>query len=149
MKAARTWILIADASRAKVLATHGLGNGLAAVPDMTLETDHKLAREIGSDRPGRSYESAGTTRHAIEPRSDPERIEEKRFAAHLVDRLNKASAENAFDRLVIVAPPVMLGDLRAALTPHLEKKLAATLDKDLTKTPEAKLGRLLEPVIPI
>lgn len=149
MKAVRTWILIADASRAKVLHTRGLGNGLTAVPGMTLETDHKLAHEIGADRPGRSFESVGATRHAIAPRSDPERVEEQRFVGRVIDLLDKEAAQDSFDRLIVVAPPVMLGDLRAALTPRLTQKLAATLDKDYTKTPEAKLGKLLEDVLPI
>ncbi len=149
MKAARTWILIADASRAKVLQLHGPGNDFAAVPGMAFETDHKRASEIGADRPGRSFESVGATRHAVSPRSDPERVEEKRFALHIVEQLDKQAGEDSFDRLIVVAPPVMLGDLRAALTPRLEQRLLNTLDKDLTKTPEAKLGKLLEDVLPV
>ncbi len=149
MTAARIWILIADASRAKVLQWRGAGNDFSAVPGMAFETDHKLAHEIGADRPGRSYESVGTARHAVSPRSDPERLEEKRFTLGIIERLDTHAGEDRFDRLIVVAPPVMLGDLRAALTPRLQQRLINTLDKDLTKTPEAKLGKLLEDVLPI
>lgn len=149
MKPTRTWILIADASRAKVLLKAGKGNGLTVIAGMTMARDHKRASEIGADKPGRSFESVGATRHAIAPRSDPERIEEQRFAGRIIERLEAEAGQDSYDQLVLVAPPVMLGDLRAALTPHLSHRLVATLDKDLTKTPAAKLGSLLEDVLPL
>ena len=45
------------------------------------------------------------------------------------------AARNDFDRLVLVAPAVMLGDLRRALQPQVLEKVVAEVDKDLTKIP--------------
>ena len=42
---------------------------------------------------------------------------------------------NDFDRLVIVAPAPMLGDLRRVLQPEVLGKVIAEVDKDLTKIP--------------
>jgi protein required for attachment to host cells len=149
MKPTRTWILICDAARARTFLNRGPGSGLEPIEGMSMETEHLRAREIGADKPGRSFESVGTARHAISPRSDPERLEEQRFAASLVSRLDKEAEHSNFDRLVLVAPPTMLGDLRAALTPRLAQRVAATLDKDLTKTPDHKLVQHLGDVLPV
>lgn len=149
MKLDRTWILIADASRARVLLYRGPEHKLETVEGMTLAFDHKRAREIGADKPGRSFESVGATRHAVSPHSDLERIEEKRFAHEIAERLDKEAERASFERLVLVAPPTMLGDLRQALSARLAALVSATLDKDLTKTPEAKLGKHLKAVLPV
>ena len=44
----------------------------------------------------------------------------------------RTSEAGAFDDLVIVAPPVALGEMRKAANGQLAKKIVATLDKDLT-----------------
>jgi protein required for attachment to host cells len=111
---------------------------------MEISTDHRRASEMGPDAPGRSFESVGTARHSVAPRTDPERIEEQRFAGRIVERLDQAAGHSRFDKLILVAPPRMLGDLRAALTPRLASLLSATLARDLTKIPQARLVGHLE-----
>ncbi|MFO1171140.1 MAG: host attachment protein [Hyphomicrobiaceae bacterium] len=149
MKLDRTWILIADAARARVLLYRGPEHKLKSVEGLTMEADHKRASELGADKPGRSFESVGATRHAVSPHSDPERLEDRRFAIAIMARLDKHASQAEFEHLVVVAPPVMLGELRHALTPHLSTLLTATLDKDLTKIPEAKLAGHLKAVLPL
>jgi protein required for attachment to host cells len=54
------------------------------------------------------------------------------FAHYIAETLESAHAQNAFDRLIIVAPPAFLGHLRAAMSHRLQKSIYATLDKDYT-----------------
>ena len=75
-------------------------------------------------------------RHAIEPRIDPHRELKRDFAKELAEMLDKRLSEKAFDRLVIVAPPKALGDLRAALSAQVKPLVYAELDKDLVKIPD-------------
>ena len=70
MKPIRTWVLIADASRARVFEARGKGHGLAIVQDMILDAELAPSRDLGTDRPGRSFELVGSTRHAMESPSD-------------------------------------------------------------------------------
>jgi protein required for attachment to host cells len=63
--------------------------------------------------------------------------------------LDERLAEKAYDRLVIVAPPKALGDLRAALSEQVKPHVYAELDKDLVKTPTAELPQHLGAVMPI
>jgi protein required for attachment to host cells len=51
----------------------------------------------------------------------------------LSDWLDKAVQEDAFDQLVLVAPPQTLGELRKVLKPSVHARILAELNKDLTK----------------
>jgi len=127
----RTWILIADGARARILLNEGPGTGLESATDTEYETDHRLTREIGSDRPGRVHESADVVRHAYVPRVDWHEFAKQLFAREMAQILDAAAERNAFDALVLVAPPKTLGELRAALGKGSRAKVSAELGKDL------------------
>jgi protein required for attachment to host cells len=139
MKPIRTWVVIADAARARVFETRGRGTGLTALDDMALDTELLPNRDLRSDRPGRSFESVGHTRHAIESSSDPHREQKRQFARRIVDAVEARQATKSFDRLVLVAPPVTMGDLRAALPAKVKAAVAAEVVADLTNTPVREL----------
>ena len=96
--------------------------------------DDPPSHEQGRDRPARVHESVGDVMHAVEPRHDPHRARETLFARQLGAMLGGYAARNDFDRLVLVAPAVMLGDLRCALQPQVLEKVVAEVDKDLKNT---------------
>ena len=148
MKAKRTWFLVADGGKARIIETVGPGKGLHQVAG--LEEDLKLPpnRELQSDRPGRGFESAGPTRHAYEA-TDAHREMKRHFAAHLTDQLAKLHAMKRFDRLVVIAPPAMLGDLRTAMSSTLSSVVISELARDLTHTPTDDLPAHLEGLIAV
>jgi protein required for attachment to host cells len=139
MKQVRTWVLIADAARARVFETRGKGTGLAVVPDMSLDADLAPSHELGTDRPGRSFDSVGSGRHAMESPSDLHREQKRQFARRIADALDQRLATKAFDRLVLVAPPVTMGDLRAVLSDKTRAAVTAEAVADLTNTPVSEL----------
>ena len=147
MKATHTWILVADAGRARIFANHGVGKGLEEVTEG--EHTHPLpkTREIGTDKPGRSFDSHGTGRHAMEPRVDWHEQAKEEFAKELAKWLKAAWLADSFGRLVIAAPPRTLGELRRELDPQVAKCISAEIDKDLTHhTPEQveeQIGKVL------
>jgi protein required for attachment to host cells len=140
MKSLPTWILIADGGRAQVMEARGKGSDLALVDGMSFSAKLPPSREILSDRPGRSFESQGRTRHSIENRSDPHRALKHAFAKSLGEALQAKLADGRFARLVLVAPPPMLGVLRQALPKAVLEKVEGELALDLVKTPRDKLG---------
>lgn len=139
MKPIRTWVLIADAARARVFETRGKGSGLTPVQDMALDAELAPSHEIGTDRPGRAFDSVGTGRHAMESPSDPHREQKRQFARRIADAVEGRRAAKSFDRLVVVAPAVTMGDLRAALTDKVKAAIAAEVVADLTNTPVSAL----------
>jgi len=149
MKAKRTWIVIADAGRATIFLNEGPSTGMHAVEGATFENPnvHLHARDFSSDRPGRSVESVGGARHAEEPRTDPHRQDKLHFAKSVAIYLEQAAQDGRFDRLVLVAPSTMLGDLRGTLGRHAASRVTAELHKDLMKTPTKELAAHLGPVV--
>jgi protein required for attachment to host cells len=139
MKPIRTWVLIADAARARVFETSGKGTGLTAVSDIALGAELAPSRMLGSDRPGRSFESVGSTRHALESPSDLHREQKRQFGRRIAEAIEERHAAKSFDRLVVVAPAVTMGDLRAALSDKVKAAVAAELVADLTNTPVSEL----------
>lgn len=147
MKPVRTWVLIADGGHAKVLETHGAGSGLEAQADMVFSADLPRSHELLTDRAGRSYESHGHARHAKGDSVDPHRELKRAFAKMLGKVLGTKLAEDRFDRLVLVAPPPALGDLREALPKKVRAKVAGEVAQDLVKTPKSRIWPHLEVVL--
>jgi protein required for attachment to host cells len=147
MKPTRTWILIADGARARILCNDGPGKGLNAVPGGVFHGDHAATHEIMSDRAGRTFSSTRPARAAIEAHSDPHRELKRNFAHRLADALAQGWRNRAYDRLIIVAAPSALGELRSALSPEVRAKVIAEVAKDLTKTPDAAVARHLKDVL--
>jgi protein required for attachment to host cells len=142
MKAPTTWLVVADAGGARVFEV-GANGALERTPRTTLEADAAPSREIASDRPGRTFDIVGNGRHAKAPPTDPHRYEKKRFAHTLAERLESAVARREVERLVVAAPPQLMGDLRAAMASGAKDAVATEIAKDLTKLPPHDLERHL------
>ncbi|KAB2846683.1 MAG: host attachment protein [Hyphomicrobiaceae bacterium] len=147
MKPATTWILVADAARARVLATTGPETPLVQVPDFNLEAPHQKTSDIMSDKPGRTFQSVGSKRSAYEPHEDPHRALKKSFAHQLADLLEEKAKAGAFDRVVLVSPPAFLGDLRAVMSEAVRGRVHGEVAKDLTKTPNNEIRSHLGDVV--
>ena len=142
-----TWLVVADGRRARIFSARAGDTGLTELHDLI--GDDRATREIGTDKPGRAMESAGTsTRHAMEPRVDWHRQAKQQFAREVAQLVNEASQKGGYDRLVVVAPPEALGDLRKALGKHALDRLGAEIDKDLTHFAPHELINHLSEVLP-
>lgn len=150
MKKTVTYILVADGARARLYVNQGVGKGLQPVSGATHKADlHHHDRDILSDKPGRAYNSVGQARSAMEPQTEWHRFEKHKFAREMAKVLDAAAANKAFDRLVLVAPPATLGDLRMELGEATRKMVTAELAKDLTRHAEQELPQHLEAVLAV
>jgi protein required for attachment to host cells len=100
---------------------------------------HKKSAELGTDHPGAAFHSEASVRHGLTPRHDLQDLEKAKFARLVAQQLNEISAENAFDALVVAAPPEHLQVIRAALNSVTQAKILGTLNKDLVKVPDDAL----------
>ena len=149
MHAAKTWILIADAAHARVLEATGRQQPLRQVPSMTLQADLPRTHELGSERPGRAHDSVGSGRHAVQPRTDAHRELKRDFAALISEQLKAAAALKAFDKIVLVCPPAMLGDLRSSMCKRVSEHILAEIPKDLVKISNDDIRRHLDPFVAV
>jgi protein required for attachment to host cells len=147
-KTVHTWVVVADSGQAHLFAadedeTHLIPLEVPGVP--AAEPPHH-ARDLTSDRPGRSFSSAGGgVRHAIEPHHDYRKQEKHNFVAALAQSLDLAFQAKKYDRLVLVVPPRTLGELRHLLSAPVQAGMEVVA-KDLTG---ATIDALWSEVAPI
>lgn len=147
MKKTVTWVLIADGAQARILENTGPGKGLKQVDGLDFSIEPLQAQDIISDRPGRSFSSYGAGRSAMESRTDPVEHREAEFVKSIAAMLDRATQNGKFDRLVVAAAPIALGEIRKAMTPAVKKLVVAELSKDLTNLPTAQLDRHLDGIV--
>ncbi len=131
-----TWILVADGSRAN-LFLRAKDNRLEKLegwdnPEGRLAGSDSETDSLGSARPGSS----------MTPPTDPKRHSQVVFARQLASVLKDRSS--AYDRLLLVAAPKFLGDLRPLLDESVQKKIAAEFAKDLTQLSAHELAPHLD-----
>ena len=134
----RICFVIADGGHARFVrpsADHAL-HTVEAIDSANL---HKQDHDLVSDRPGRSFESGSSARHAYTPRHDPHEMAKERFAHVVAARVNEDFAADQFNELVLVAPPHVMSELTDALDPPVKAVLLGSLAKDLVKTPDHEL----------
>jgi protein required for attachment to host cells len=146
MPAEIEWALVADAQHARFFEREVPFGGWRERTEAAEEIHNRPSHERGTERPGRAHESVGGARHAIEPKTDPHRAAKQAFAGHLAARLEAEAG--GYHRLLLVAPPAFLGDLRAELGEGARARLRGTLDKDLTKLPPAEIAAQLDGIAP-
>ncbi len=149
MKKTVTWVLIADGAQARVLQHTGPGKGLSPVDGLDFAIDPIQARDIMADRPGRSHASNGAARSGMEPKTDPVEYRETQFVKSLAGMLDRQQQNGAYDRLVIAAAPIALGEIRKAMSAGVRKSVVAELDKDLTNLPTSQLSRHLDGILSV
>src|SRR5262245_31430943 len=98
-----TLMLIGDGRKALFLRNKGTPQRLNLEVEQVLEQDNPATREQGTDRPGRSIQSVGAARSAME-QADWHYLAEERFAATIAEALYRLAHGNRFDKLVVVAP---------------------------------------------
>ena len=136
-------VLVADGRKSLFLRNEGDAEFVnLVVEDQRAHADLKDG-DMKSDAPGRSFASVGSRRSAIEE-TDYHQQEEDRFAAVTAALLSKRAKANAFEELIIVAPPRTLGELRQHYDKAVEAKIVAEVDKDLVNHPIDKLEGVLK-----
>jgi protein required for attachment to host cells len=127
----RTWVVVADSARARIFQAKSPVGPLIELDDQVHPESRLRALDINADRPGRTHDSAGRGRHAMESEVSPREQDAREFARELADRLDKARAEGLFGNLVLVAAPAFLGLLREALPKQTRERVTFELDKYL------------------
>src|SRR5437764_9174583 len=107
-----TWIIAADASRARILQVTDRAQQLEEVEDLLNPEGRVHDRELISDaHPRFSGHSGGGPGSDREETSAAEHATEL-FAKRVGDYLDKARTAHRYDRLPLLAPPQLLGRLR-------------------------------------
>lgn len=131
----KTWILIADAHRARCFERHAKDHSLTELADFVSPKTSVAGAAGGGDLTGAAGKGHGRTGHAgtqFEPQTEAHAKERGSFARQLGDYLNDAIAAQRCNALVLIATSPMLGDLKPCLSPAANKALKRSVTSDLT-----------------
>ena len=134
-----TWILVANASLAKLYANLGPNKGLTLVKELIHPESRQKNGELVSDRSG-AMGAVGSGGGSMQPQTLPKQHEAKVFAQEIAQALYQGRTSNAFKRAILVAPPAFMGLLNAVIDGPTAQLITDRFGKDYTKTPENELG---------
>jgi protein required for attachment to host cells len=133
------WVLAADSSHARFFSTDSPIGDLKEDKDLAQAESQLPEREMGTDRPGRSFDSAGQGRHAMEEPTSTKETAAREFARRIAERVEKGRQQNAFERLYIIAAPDFLGHLRDQLPDTCKNLVQDSIDKNVVKQDPASI----------
>jgi protein required for attachment to host cells len=135
------FVFVGDGRKALFLRNAGDEKFPNLVTERVFTDENPPTHEQGSDRGGRAFASAHATSRSAMETTDWHEIEEHRFAQRVSAALETLVRERGAPKLVIVAPPRTLADLRHALHPDVKALIVGEIDKDLTKHPVWEIER--------
>lgn len=134
----RIRIVVADRSEARFYDAVRPEWPLQLVERITDPQARLHERDLKSDRPGRVFDHAATGRrrgatahHSTRGERNPLQHEAEGFARRVAAELEKSLQQHAFERMVLIAEPSFLGQLRSVLPSSLLKILVQQVNKDL------------------
>lgn len=145
----RTWFVVANRSLARFFETEGGIKGWRALQEIPHPEGKLKNREIETDRKGASMVHGGANSpvHGGGDKGEAAFHVMQEFARSIAKVIENGRVHNAYDRLVLVAPPRFLGELKNSLSPKAEGLVYRTLDQELTRLDDAALRQRLQPVL--
>jgi protein required for attachment to host cells len=137
-----TWVVVADASRARIFSTEKAASPLVELQTLTHPEARLHEGDLVSDRPGRDRNS-GIGSHDMGHESDAKEGEAIRFAAQICDALEEGRNAGRYEQLYLIAAPSFLGVLRKQQNGPLKKLVTEEVAKNLTTQSPADIRKAL------
>lgn len=136
-----TMIMVLDG--AKMALFRNRGKDFSPILEPVEHSQHHAAKtaELGSDRPGRSFNSKGHSRSAYQS-ADYHQAEEDDFAKAATATLNALAVASDL-AFIVVAAPTALGMMRKHYGADLRKHLIGEIDKDYASRSAADIAIML------
>jgi protein required for attachment to host cells len=132
-----TWIVAADAGRARIFAESDPSQPLVEIEDMVnaaarMRTGEQYTDRLGPTAAGQSSHSTGGALPGkqYEPPQSLAEHEAESFAKDISGFLLKALQEKRFQKLTLIAEPKFLGALRMYMDPQLKPLVGQEINKD-------------------
>ncbi|WP_036172513.1 host attachment protein [Massilia sp. 9096] len=157
-----TWIISANAGRARFFSESDPSEPLEEIQDMVNDAARMRDSDLETDRLGPT--SAGSSSHNIggtqgvghahngqvgapnkqyQPAQTPEQHETEKFARDIAKYLLEAHRDGRYQQLVISASPHFLGELRALLDAQIKPLIKLEVNKDYTHSSAQELREQL------
>ena len=136
-------VLVADGRKMLFFRNHGDENQIDLRTEAHEAREDRRDREIKTDAPGTTKQSAGYGRSTYEE-PDFQQQEEDRWIKDAADELKARVMRNDFDTLAVVAPPKALGVLKKYLHKEVERRIVCASNKEMSGRPVPDIEALLQ-----
>lgn len=136
------WLVVADGEKALFLKNEGDEKYPNLQVFREIEQENPPNREQAANRRGRFNDGPNVHRSAVDD-TDWHHLGKERFAKDISEKLYKYAHAGRFDALVLVAPPMVLGEMRKELHKEVTDKIVADVDKELTNHPVHEIEELV------
>lgn len=143
-----TWVLVADSSRARIFKADGPSAALREIETLAHPESRLHEQKLTSDLPGKSFDSHGQGRHAMEAKMSPKQQERLNFVNQICNRLDSAVGQGRYQQLILVATPSLLGLLRKHVGTDTEKRITYQLDKNIAQLSAEQIRQRLPDRLP-
>ena len=124
-------IIVADSTRARIFTVDSAHSPLNEIETMAHPEGRVHEQNLVSDLPGKGSGKGGGGDHAYQEKIEPKREEMIEFAKRIADYLDETRKANKLNKLIIIAAPAFLGELRTHLSSETSEKIVFELDKNL------------------
>lgn len=136
------WMLIADGEKALFLKNDGDAEYPVFRVIRKLEQENPPTREQAANNPGRFNDGPSTHRSKVQD-TDWHELAKERFADELAEILYRCAHKRLFSRIILVAAPQVLGQLRKSLHKEVAAKVVGEIPKDLTNHSLDEMERII------
>jgi protein required for attachment to host cells len=147
-------IVVADERQANFFDAVSPSSPLAERGSLMNGTAGKKDRDLETDRPGRRFGGTTGTTHGSGPggshhhgvgESSTEQHNIALFTKEVARRIDADRAKNNFDKLVLIAPPKIMGLLRQSLPTQSQSLVVGEITKDFLHQGEEAILKAIPP----
>lgn len=141
-RAARVWVVAADAARARIFRARQRDGALTEIEDFINPDVLHGMKSLRADREGHATDAAGGG-HSMQRNATEDRQVAADFARRVARRLALGRRRGEVDRIYLMAEPRLLGVVRESLDRPTRRLLAGEIDRDLTRQTALAIRRRL------
>ena len=124
-------IVVADSARARIFTADSANSPLNEIETMSHPEGRMHEQDMVSDMPGKGSGKGGGGDHAYQEKIEPKEQEMIVFAKRVADYLDDARKANKLNKLLLIAAPAFLGELKTHLSDETSKNIVFELDKNI------------------
>ena len=137
-----SYVVVVDGRKMLFFRNEGDATNLNLTVVHAEEQDNPADRDQKSDAAGRAASTHGASGSAM-GETDFHQQEEDRFAAETASMLKRRALAGEYQKLIVIAPPRTLGELRKHYHKEVSDRIEGELAKDLTSHPVADIEKIL------
>ena len=126
-----TWIVLTNTNNCRIYSLDQERKTVTLLNELNHPENRKKTSEyFTSDKPG-SYQGSGMARGTYAHHTVPKATGIRHFAIEISQALDQGRTQNAYKKLILIAPPQMLGLLHDQCNKHVKQIITQEISKDL------------------